>query len=60
MAKADSPFTGLPVPIVTFALATGLRKSNIYWLRWDQIDITRKVAWIHPDEAKAEKQLAYP
>ncbi|WP_373279713.1 tyrosine-type recombinase/integrase [Chitinimonas arctica] len=48
------------VPIVRFALATGLRKTNIYSLRWDQIDMQRHVAWVHPDEAKAGRAIGIP
>lgn len=48
------------VPVVRFALATGLRKANIYGLRWAQIDMQRHVAWIHPDEAKAGKAIGVP
>ncbi len=31
--------------VVKFALATGLRKSNIINLEWQQIDMQRRVAW---------------
>lgn len=44
-------------PVVVFALATGLRRSNILNLEWSQIDLQRKVAWIHPDEAKGGKAI---
>ncbi len=44
-------------PIVIFALATGLRRSNIIHLEWQQIDMERKVAWIHPEQAKAGKAI---
>lgn len=47
-------------PIVAFALATGLRKNNILKLRWNQIDMTRRVAWVHPDEAKADHGIGVP
>lgn len=47
-------------PMVVFALETGLRKSNVTGLRWTQIDLNRKLAWIHPDEAKAGKGIAVP
>ena len=40
-------------PIVIFALATGLHRSNILDLEWSQIDMQKKVAWIHPENAKA-------
>lgn len=43
--------------IVTFALATGLRRSNIIDLEWNQVDLVRKVAWINPENAKAGKAI---
>lgn len=39
-------------PVITFAVATGLRKSNIMGLEWSQVDLVRKVAWINPDQSK--------
>ncbi|WP_144372593.1 tyrosine-type recombinase/integrase [Vogesella urethralis] len=44
-------------PVVVFALATGLRRANIVNLEWSQIDMQRKVAWIHPEDAKAGKAI---
>ena len=44
-------------PVVVFALATGLRRSNITDLEWSQIDMQRKVAWIHPEDAKAGRAI---
>ena len=29
-------------------------------MQWDQVDLQRKVAWIHPDQAKAKKAIAVP
>lgn len=43
-----------------FALATGLRQRNICRLEWSQVDMQRKVAWVHPDQAKAKKAKAWP
>lgn len=43
-----------------FSLATGLRQRNVSYLRWDQVDIARRVAWIHPDEAKAGRAIGVP
>ena len=40
-----------------FSLVTGLRESNVTQLEWQQIDISRQVAWIHPDQAKAGKAI---
>ena len=42
------------------ALSTGLRQRNVSFLRWDQVDMQRRVAWIHPDEAKAGKAIGVP
>ena len=43
-----------------FALSTGLRQRNVCRLEWSQIDMQRKVAWIHPDQAKARKAIGVP
>ncbi len=43
--------------MVRFSLATGLRKSNVTGLEWPQVDLQRRVAWIHPDQAKARKAI---
>jgi integrase len=46
--------------MVRFSLATGLRQSNVTGLTWEQVDLQRRVAWIHPDQAKARKAIAVP
>lgn len=43
-----------------FALATGLRENNVLNLEWSQVDLGRKVAWIHADQAKAGEAIAIP
>ncbi len=43
-----------------FTLATGLRESNVTGLQWNQIDMARRCAWIHPEQAKAKKAIAVP
>lgn len=40
-----------------FSLATGLRKANVTKLEWSQVDIARRVAWIHGDQAKGGKPI---
>jgi integrase len=40
-----------------FALATGLRASNVTGLQWSQVDMVRKCAWVHADEAKSNKSI---
>ncbi len=46
--------------IARFSLATGLRKANVLGLQWSQIDLTRQVAWIHPDQAKTRRAIPVP
>lgn len=40
-----------------FALATGLRRGNVLGLEWSQVDLTRRVAWIYGDQAKAGRDI---
>ena len=42
------------------ALSTGLRQANVTGMKWSQIDMQRRVAWIHPDQAKARKAIPVP
>ena len=46
--------------MATFALATGLRAANITGLTWEQVDLPRKQAWVHPDQAKARRAIPVP
>lgn len=46
--------------MVRFTLATGLRQSNVTRLEWSQVDLGRRVAWIHADQAKARKAISVP
>lgn len=46
--------------MVLFSLATGLRKGNVIGLCWSQVDLDRKVAWIHPDQSKTRKAIVVP
>jgi integrase len=43
-----------------FALSTGLRQANVTGLEWSQLDMQRRVAWIHPDQAKARRAIPVP
>lgn len=40
-----------------FALATGLRHSNVTGLRWEQVDFRRKTAWLYADQTKNNEDL---
>jgi integrase len=44
------------VDVVLFALATGLRQSNVINLEWSQ-DMPRQAAWIHGDQAKGGRDI---
>lgn len=56
-------YTELPAhlkPLALFAVSTGLRQSNVTHLEWSQVDIERRVAWVHPDQAKGKKAIGIP
>ena len=46
--------------MAAFSLATGLRRANVTGLQWSQVDLVRRTAWVHPDQAKARKAIAVP
>ena len=46
--------------MASFTLATGLRAANVTGLSWEQVDLERRLAWIHPDQAKARRAIAVP
>lgn len=46
--------------MAAFSLATGLRASNVMGLLWNDIDLVRCHAWIHPDKAKSKKAIPVP
>lgn len=43
--------------MMRFSLATGLRQRNVAGLEWSQVDIERRAAWIHADQAKARRAI---
>lgn len=47
-------------PLAKFAITTGLRQANVLNLEWSQVDLRRRVLWIHPDQAKAGKPIGIP
>jgi integrase len=62
-AEADRLVAVLPkhlAAMVRFSLETGLRRSNVTGLQWSQVDLARRTAWIHPDQAKARRAIAVP
>lgn len=43
-----------------FSLATGLRQSNVSYLRWDQVDLKRRMAWVNASDSKSRRSFAVP
>ena len=61
--EADRLLAELPehmADMAAFSLATGLRAANVTGLQWEQVDLARRLAWIHPDQAKARRAIAVP
>lgn len=61
--KAEELLNALPhhsAELMRFALETGLRRANVTHLEWEQVDLERHTAWIHPDQAKAEEAIPVP
>lgn len=48
------------VPMADFAIATGLRQANVFWLEWAQVNLARRKAWVHADEAKSGAPIGIP
>lgn len=61
--EADRLLAELPphlAAMARFALATGLRTANVTGLRWRQVDLVRKCAWVASSDAKAGKAIPVP
>lgn len=61
--EAERLLAALPewlAAMARFSLATGLRQRNVYGLEWTQVDLGRRVAWVHPDQAKGRKAISVP
>ena len=57
----DRLYAELPAhlkPMALFAIITGLRKHNVTQLMWSEIDMPRRLMWVHPDQAKAGKAFS--
>jgi len=46
--------------LARFALATGLRQANVLGMRWPNVDLERRTAWVHADEAKGGTAIGVP
>ena len=43
-----------------FSLATGLRQRNVFYLRWNKVDLQRRIVWVEPEDAKGRKPIGLP
>ena len=50
----------LQADIARFAVCTGLRRSNITHLRWEQVDLVRRLVIVPATNAKARKAIPVP
>ena len=46
--------------LTRFALATGLLQANVLGLKWHDVDMERRTAWVHADEAKGGESIGVP
>ena len=63
LKEANRLLTELPLHLrdmADFSLSTGLRASNVTGLQWQDVDMKKGHAWIHPDQAKANKAIPVP
>ncbi|TXF11236.1 site-specific integrase [Pelomicrobium methylotrophicum] len=59
-ARLEAALPHYLAQIARFTLATGLRENNVLQLTWSQVDLHRRVAWIHADQAKAGEPIGVP
>lgn len=58
--QAQALLSELPLHLremAVFALATGLRETNLVELAWSQVDLERGTAWIYGDKAKGREDI---
>ena len=61
--QADALLAQLPEKYrspVRFALLTGLRKSNVFGLNWENVNLDAGMVIVHADEAKAGERILVP
>jgi len=61
--EAERLLAALPehlADMAAFSLATGLGRANATGLQGSQVDLVRRIAWVHPDQAKARRAIAVP
>jgi integrase len=46
--------------LTRFVLATRLRQANVLGLKWSDVDMDRRTAWVHADDAKGGEAIGVP
>ena len=46
--------------LARFSLTTGLCDKKVTRCEWSQEVLTRRMAWIHPDQTKVKKPIGVP
>ena len=59
-AKLERQLPKHLLPLARFAIYTGLRQFNVTHLRWEFVDMRRRLLTVPPQEAKAGKVLTIP
>ena len=59
-AKLHAELPAHMKPMAQFAVETGLRQSNVLGLRWDRVDLERKLVWVEGIETKSGAALSVP
>ena len=47
-------------PAADFAISTGVRQANVFGLRWSQVDLRRKTAWVDAFDSKSGESINVP
>lgn len=47
-------------PAADFAISTGIRQANVFGLRWSQVDLRRRVAWVDGFDTKSGESINVP
>jgi integrase len=60
MPEIDGEYTDHLKPLVLLALYTGMRRQNLFSLRWEDVDFQTKTITLRPDSTKPGKLLILP
>lgn len=47
-------------PAADFAISTGVRQANVFGLRWSQVDLRRRTAWVDAFDSKSGESINVP